>query len=51
MSEIDLTEEDVREEHLAAVHQPAQWLYLFGVLGVGLLLMLGFIALLGASGG
>ena len=51
MSEIDLTEDDVREEHLAEVNQSAQWLYLFGVVGGGLVLMVAFIALLGASGG
>lgn len=50
MSEIDLTEDQVREEHLAAVDQAAQWLYLFGVLGVGTLAMLALIALLGAGG-
>jgi hypothetical protein len=51
MSELDLTEDDVREEHLAEVHQPAQWLYLFGVLGAGLVLMILLIALLGAGQG
>ena len=51
MSEVDLTEDDVREEHLAEVHEPAQWLYLFGVLGSGLVLMIVLIALLGAGQG
>lgn len=51
MSELDLTRDDVREEHLAEVNQPAHWLYLFGVLGGGLVLMVAFIALLDASGG
>jgi hypothetical protein len=49
MSELDLSEDDVREEHLAAVHQSAQWLYLFGVLGAGLALMIVLIALLDAG--
>jgi len=51
MSEQDITEDQVREEHLAKVNQAAHWLYLFSVLGAGLLLMVAFIALLGASSG
>lgn len=51
MSELDLTEDDVREEHLRAVNQPAQWAYLAGVLGGGTLLMLLLIALLDAATG
>jgi hypothetical protein len=51
MSELDLTEDDVRDEHLAEVNQPAHWLYLFGVLGLGVVLMIGLIAALGAGGG
>jgi hypothetical protein len=49
MSELDLTEDDVREEHLRAVNQPAHWAYLLAVLVGGTVLMLLFIALLGAS--
>jgi len=49
MSELDLTEDDVREEHLAEVNQPAHWLYLFGVLGIGLVLMIALIAVLDAA--
>jgi hypothetical protein len=51
MSELDLTEDDVREEHLRAVNQAAQWAYLLAVLGGGTLLMVLLIALLGASSG
>jgi len=51
MSELDLSEDDVREEHLAEVHQPAQWLYLLGVLGLGLVFMVGLIAALGSGAG
>jgi len=50
MSERNLSEEDVRQEHLAEVNQRAHWLFLFAVLGGGTLLMLGLIALLGGSG-
>ena len=49
MSELDLTEDDVRDEHLHAVRQPAQWAYLLGVLGAGTLLMLALIAVLDAT--
>jgi hypothetical protein len=49
MSELDVTEDDVREEHLRAVHRPAQWTYLFGVMAAGTLLMLALIALLDAA--
>lgn len=50
MSERTIREEQVRDEHLAEVRQPAQWAYLLGVLGVGTLLMLGLIAFMGAGG-
>ena len=49
MSEKDLTAEDVRSEHLGEVDRRAHWLFLFGVLVGGGLLMLGLIALLGGS--
>jgi hypothetical protein len=51
MAEKDLTIDDIREEHLREIHQPAQWAYLFGVLIGGTLLMLLYIAILGGSSG
>ena len=45
--EQQLSEDDVRDEHLAQVHQPAHWAYLFGVLVGGTGLMVLFIAFLG----
>ena len=51
MSEKTINETQVREQHLAEVHQPAHWLYLAGVISGGAVLMLVFIALLGASAG
>ena len=48
-SESRITEAEVREEHLMEVNQPAHWIYLFGVLLGGVVLMLGFIALLGTT--
>ena len=51
MSELDLSEDDVRQEHLHEVNAAAHWAYLFGVLVGGFLLMVGLIAILGASGG
>jgi hypothetical protein len=39
----------VREEHLREVHQPSHWLYVASVLGLSFLVMLGFIALMGAN--
>jgi hypothetical protein len=49
VNELEITEDQVREEHLAAVDQPRQWAYLLGVLGVGLVLMIALIALLDAT--
>ena len=49
MSELDVNEDEVRSEHLEEVNAGAQWLYLFGVLLGGFLLMLALIALLGAT--
>ena len=51
MSELDLTEDAVRKEHLREVNVPAHWGYLFCVLIGGFLLMVALIAILGASGG
>ena len=50
MSEKDLTAEEIRAEHLEEVDQRAHWLFLVAVLGGGILLMLGLIALLGSTG-
>ena len=49
MSERDLTEDDVRREHLAAVSTPAHWAYLFGVIGGAFVLMVALLALLGSG--
>ena len=49
--ERDVGVEQVQEEHLAAVTPRTQWLYLFGVLGLGFLLMVVLIAILGAGSG
>ena len=51
MNERTVTEEQVQEEHLAEVSAAAHWAYLIGVLVVGFLLMVGLIAILGATGG
>lgn len=50
MSERTISEEQVREEHLAEVHQPLHWLYLGAVLLGSLALMLWFLWLLGGPG-
>jgi len=49
VSERTITEDQVREEHLAEVHQPLHWLYLAVVLLGSLVLMIGFLGLLGGS--
>jgi hypothetical protein len=49
MSEKTIDQEAVRQEHLAEVHPPAHWAYLFGVIFGTMLVMLAFIAWLGAS--
>lgn len=41
-----LTEDQVRQEHVASVNQPAHWVYLFSVLIGGTILMVAFIALI-----
>ena len=51
MSELNVNEDQVRREHLEEVNAGTQWLYLFGVLLVGFLLMLALIAMLGATAG
>jgi hypothetical protein len=49
VSERDITEDQVREEHRSSVNEPAHWAYLAVVLVGGTLLMLGFVAWLGAA--
>jgi hypothetical protein len=49
MDERRVTVEQVAREHLAEVHQRAQWAYLVGVLGLGFLAMLLLVALLDGS--
>jgi hypothetical protein len=44
--ELRVSEEQVREEHLARADQAAHWLYLFGTIGVGTVAMLVLMALL-----
>ena len=48
--ETKLTEDDIYDEHQRAVNPTAHWAYLFAVLVGGLVLMVAFIALLGATG-
>ena len=45
--ESDIRQEDVWDEHLANVHVGGHWLYLFGVLVGGFVLMVALIAVLG----
>jgi hypothetical protein len=47
--ETTLTEDDVRAEHRQSAQPGAHWLYLFGVLGGGLAVMLALIAFLGGT--
>jgi hypothetical protein len=49
MPDVDITVEEVEREHLDEVHRGAQWAYLAGVIGLGLVAMLVLIALLGQS--
>jgi hypothetical protein len=49
MDEKRVTIEDVEREHLDEVNRAAHWVYVVAVLGISFLLMLGFIALLGAA--
>ena len=49
--ETKINEEDVRAEHLASVRAGPHWVYLFGILGGGFVIMVAFIALLGGGGG
>ena len=49
MTERDVTEQTVRDEHLKEVNAAAHWAYLFGVLFGGFLLMVGLIAALAGT--
>jgi hypothetical protein len=49
MSEREIDQEHVREEHLKEVHPGAHWAYLVAVLGGGMVAMLALIAWLGGS--
>lgn len=49
MSERDMTEDQVRAEHLREVNVRAHWLYIAGVLGFGFVVMLALLWLLGGS--
>ncbi len=51
MSEDKMTEDKVRTETMRQVNPGAHWAYLAAVLGGGIVLMILFIALLGAGGG
>jgi hypothetical protein len=51
MAEHDVTVDDVEREHLREVDPRAHWAYIAAVLGLGTLLMLGFIAWMGAAAG
>lgn len=46
MSERETSVEQVREQHLGDVSQPAHWLYLVAVLGLGSVLMIILISVL-----
>ena len=50
-NEAEMTEDQVRKEHMDAVNVPAHWAYLFGVIGGSLVVMVAFIAVLGGGGG
>ncbi len=49
MNEDEITDEEVRDQHLSEVNVPMHWLYLGGVLVGSSVIMLTFIALLGAT--
>jgi hypothetical protein len=51
MAEADVQTDQVEEEHLRSVNQPAHWAYLFGILAFGTILMLALIAWMGGSAG
>ncbi|MDQ3880055.1 MAG: hypothetical protein M3295_03110 [Chloroflexota bacterium] len=45
-----IDEERVREEHLENVNVGAHWLYMFGVLAGGFVVMVALMALMGGGG-
>jgi uncharacterized membrane protein YdcZ (DUF606 family) len=49
--EKNITEDDVRAEHMASAKPAAHWAYLVGVLGGSFILMVLLIALMGSAGG
>lgn len=49
MSEREIDQERVRQEHLEQVNPAAHWAYLLAVLGGGMVAMLAMIAWLGGS--
>jgi hypothetical protein len=49
MSDREITATEVEAEHLAEVHRGRQWAYIIGVIGLGLVAMLGLIALMGTA--
>jgi hypothetical protein len=48
MTELEITYDEVREEHVKGVKTPAHWAYLIGVLAGSFVLMVLLIALLDA---
>ena len=49
MNELEVSEDQVRDERLRSVDQRAHWLYLATVLGGSVVLMLALIAVLDAA--
>ena len=50
-NEAEMSEDQVRKEHLESVNVGAHWAYLFGVLIGSFVLMVALIAIIGAGGG
>ena len=49
--EADIRYEDVRREHVDDINRVAHWVYMFGVIIAGFVVMVLLIALLGGGGG
>ena len=49
MSDENITETNVRDEHLREINQPAHWAYLFGVLLGAIAVMMMLMALLASN--